>query len=189
MRQFIASAIAGSTLLSACVTTDPKVATVLPTAAIPNALNGTWGCNPTYTSHVRHGLLPSSIGSDNMAEAFEGTDAAPDFRRCDTATLTFQATPKLVITYHVDGHGPQVRELSTNQGLRVAASGMVELASTSCESGLAIGCVHDSLRLFVDGKGQLVIVTGSSGAAVALLVIPAIGSDTRMATFAPVSSE
>jgi hypothetical protein len=124
-----------------------------------------------------------------MVEAFEGTVAASDFRRCDTATLIFEATPRLVITYHVDGQDPQVRELSANQGLRVAESGIVQLASTSCESGLAIGCVRDSLRLFVDSKGQLVTVAGSSGAAVALLVIPAVGSDTRMATFAHVSSK
>jgi len=171
--------------LCACTTSDPKIKGAVPNKVVAAALSGTWQCTPEYSSKARHGLLPASVGPDNLEDVFSDFVDASEVRSCGTATLVYEATPKLTITYERNGVLSKAQDIDAKHGLRVADDGTVELVSKSCGSDLGVGCVRDSYRLFVDDSGRLVVVEKSMGAGIAFLILPLLGSDSRMARFAP----
>ena len=169
--------------ICACTTADPKIRGAIPRTIVSSALNGTWDCTPEYSSNAHHGLLPASVGPTNLADVFSEFVVASEVRPCSSATIALDGSRKLVVAFERDGVTSQGQELSAASGLRVADDGMVEMVSKSCSSDLGIGCVKDMHRLFVNEANRLVVIEKSTGAGVALLVLPLAGSDLRMATF------
>jgi len=156
-------ALMGSLILpTACVMIDSRASLERPVTVGDAHFTGRFACIPSYRSKKMFGEF---VGPSNLGDVFN----APG---CDTAIIRLTDGPSLTFAFERHAHLSTPMTLLAPQ-LSVDRSGKATWSGGSgCSVGVFAGCETGATDLFVNSKGDLVVVTRAGGLGAAFLVIP-----------------